>query len=450
MTERRTAQPPEEEVNNSSITRRQFMKRTISASLGMVAFPYIIPGSALGLGGAVAPSNRIVMGCIGVGSQGTGDMKNFLGFKQTQIVAVCDVDRNHRERAQAIVNGFYDNKDCQGYNDFRELLERSDLDAVLIALPDHWHAIPAIAAAKKGLDIYAEKPLALTIPQGRAMVDAVTHYGVIWQTGSWQRSVSNFRRACEAVRSGRIGTVHTVEVGLPTGHSCPPQPEMPIPDGFDYDFWLGPAPYAPYTEKRCHWNFRWILDYSGGQLTDWGAHHCDIANWGMGTEDTGPSVVSGKGEFPRDGLWNTAVNYRVECQYPADVSPVAPDGFTMIISNKFRMGTKFIGTDGWISVGRGHYESNPASIAKSEVGPDDVHLYKSDNHFRNFLDCVQSRKQTITPINVAHRAISIAHLGNIAMRLEQEIEWDPDMEQIIGNEEASRMLDRSMRGTWHI
>lgn len=269
---------------------------------GAIGFPYIVPASALGADGNTAPSNRINMGCIGVGSQGTGDMKGFLPHKDCHVVAVCDVDRGHRENAQNIVNSTYGNKDCKGYNDFRELLERDDLDAMLIAVPDHWHAIPAIATAKKGIDMYAEKPLALTIKQGRAMVDTVHRSGVVWQTGSWQRSKANFRRGCELVRNGRIGHVHTVKVGLPTGHSIETQPVMPIPDGFDYNFWLGPAPDAPYTEKRCFWNFRWILDYSGGQLTDWGAHHCDIANWGMGTEHTGPAEFSAKANFRAKGF----------------------------------------------------------------------------------------------------------------------------------------------------
>lgn len=431
-------------------SRRQFLKKTATALAGAVAFPYIIPPSALGLNGAVAPSNRTVMGCIGVGSQGTGNMNNFLGRKRAHIVAVCDVDRAHRMRAKGLVDKRYENEDCAGYNDFRELLARTDLDAVSIAVPDHWHAIPAIAAANAGLDIYAEKPLALTIPQGRAMCEAVERNGRIWQTGSWQRSQSHFRFACELVRSGRIGKVHTVEVGLPTGPSIGPQPEMPIPEGFDYDFWLGPAPWAPYTKQRCHWNFRWILDYSGGQLTDWAAHHCDIANWGMGTEFTGPAEVKGKGEYPRDGLWNGATNYRFFCQYPAGASPVAPDGFVMNVSNKNHSGATWKGKDGWVWVDRGGIDAEPKSLLESVIEPNEVHLYESRSHWENFLDCVRTRATAITPIEVAHRAISIAHLGNIAMRLERTVRWDPEAERIIGDSGAERLFARSMRGPWHL
>lgn len=433
-----------------TVSRRQFIKRTAATAAGAVAFPYIIPASALGADSRVAPSNRVVMGCIGTGSQGSGNMRGFLEFDEVRIVAVCDVDGQRRGDAKRTVDEHYKDQGCAEYSDFRELLARNDLDAVSIAVPDHWHAIPAIAAARSGRDIYAEKPLALTIPQGRAMADAVRRYGVVWQTGSWQRSQAHFRHACELVRNGRIGAVHTVQVGLPTGPTCGPQPEMPIPEGFDYDFWLGPAPYAPYTKERCHWNFRWILDYSGGQLTDWAAHHCDIANWGMGTEYTGPVEVEGRGEYPRDGLWNAATNYRFDCVYPKGASPVSPDGFIMQVSNGFGGGARFEGTEGWVHVDRGHLTTHPASLKDSKIGANEVHLCDSRNHMRNFLECIRTRAETITPIEVAHRAISIAHLGNIAMLLERKVKWDPANERIIDNPEAERKLNRSMRAPWHI
>ena len=433
-----------------AMNRRSFLRATLTLTGGAVAFPYIIPSSALGADGAVAPSNRTVIGCIGMGGQGTGNMKDFLGNKDVQIVAVCDVDRSHRLNAKQIVDRKYDNTDCADYNDFREVLARKDLDAVSIAVPDHWHSIPAIAAARAGLDIFAEKPLSLTVVEGRAMCDAVHKNGVVWQTGSWQRSQKHFRFACELVRNGRIGKVHTVRVGLPTGPSTEPQPAMPVPDGFDYDFWLGPAPWAPYTEKRCHWNFRWILDYSGGQLTDWAAHHCDIANWGMGTEYTGPIEVQGAGEYPMDGLYNAATNYRFECKYAPGASPVAPDGFTMIMSNKERGGAKWEGSDGWVWVDRGGIDANPKELLQTRFGPDEVHLCESKDHKRNFLECRKTRALTITPIEVAHRAITIAHLGNIAMQLGRKVRWDPNTEQILDDAEASRKLVRTMRGEWHI
>jgi len=439
---------PADRGERAAVSRRQFLKQTTAATAGAVAFPYIIPSSALGADGAVAPSNRTVIGCIGVGSMGSGNMNSFLSKKRAQVVAVCDLDTSRRSDAKRRVDEKYGNQDCTGYHDFRELLARDDLDAASIAVPDHWHSIPAIAAAEAGLDIYAEKPLALTIFEGRAMCDAVEKSGCIWQTGSWQRSRRHFRHACELVRNGRIGEVTRVEVGLPTGPTCGPQPEMPVPDGFDYDFWLGPAPWAPYTEQRCHWNFRWILDYSGGQLTDWAAHHCDIANWGMGTEYTGPVEVEGRGEYPRDGLWNAAVNYRFECTYPPGASPVAPNGFVMNVSNKNRGGAKWFGTDGWIWVDRGGIDASPKSVLDAKVGPNETPLYKSYDHHDNFLDCVRTRRQTITPIEVAHRAITIAHLGNIAMRLERKLRWAPKAEHMMGDLDAQRMLKRSMRAPW--
>jgi predicted dehydrogenase len=427
-------------------TRRDFLKAAGAAC----AFPYVIPASALGTGGAVAPSERLAMGCIGTGSQGRGNMEQFLQLKEVQVVAVCDVDRKRRHEARDIVNAAYRNKDCADYNDFRELLDRNGLDVVSLALPDHWHSIPAIMAANRKLDIYAEKPLALTIAEGQAIVRAVEKNNVIWQTGSWQRSQENFHRACELVRNGVIGEVHTVEVGLPTGKTIAPQAEMPVPEGFDYDLWLGPAPYAPYTEMRCHWNFRWITDYSGGQLTDWIGHHGDIANWAMGTEHTGPTRVEGQGVYPRDGLWNAVTEYRFTCIYEAGVSPVAPKGFTMVVSDAFPMGAKFHGEKDWIYVDRGELTASRDEILATELGDNAIRLYESRHHGRNFVDCVRARKETITPVQAAHRAITIGHLGNIAMQLGRPVVWDPEAENFGDDHQANRMLSRAMRGPWHI
>lgn len=445
-----TSQNEKSESPKSGLSRRSFLKRTAALGAGAAVFPMIVPSSALGLGDSVAASERIVMGCIGVGSQGTGNMKGFLNKKEVQIVAVCDVDGGHRDAARNIVNETYASTGCDSYNDFRELLARDDLDAISIATPDHWHALVAVAAANSGRDIYAEKPLALTIPEGRAMVNAVAENKIIWQTGSWQRSRRQFLRACELVRNGYIGEVHTVKVGLPTGSDCELQAEMPIPEGFDYDFWLGPAPAEPYTEKRCHWNFRWILDYSGGQLTDWGAHHCDIANWGMDTEDTGPVEIEGTGIFPREGLWDAATDYYIVCRYPENVSTVSPKGFKMIISNAFPMGARFEGSDGWIHVSRGGYTTSDKELKGQGIGPGDLQLYDSHDHAGNFLECVRTRKETITPINVAHHAIAIAHLGNISMQLGRKVHWNPDTEHFIDDPVADRLLSRPMRGEWHL
>ena len=246
--------------------------------------------------------------------------------------------------------------------------------------------------------------------------------------------------------------MHTVEVGLPTGSPIEPQPAMPIPEGFDYDRWLGPAPEAPYTEKRCHWNFRWILDYSGGQLTDWGAHHCDIANWGMDTEGTGPIWVEGVGAFPREGLWTAATDYHFTARYGKNQSSVSPNGFEMKVANTatYPMGAKFIGEKGWVHVSRKGLETGPDSLKSTVIGDKDVQLYDSKDHVRNFLECVRSRQETITPIRVAHRAISIAHLGNIAMRMGRAIQWDPVAQRLVDDPAAERLFDRAKRGQWHL
>jgi predicted dehydrogenase len=429
------------------MNRRQFIKTTFGVAL---AAPYFIPASVLGRNGAAAPSNRITIGCIGVGGMGTENMKSFLTKPNAQVLAVCDVDVNHRNTARELVNKAYGNSDCATYNDFRELLSRDDIDAVMIATPDHWHGIIAVAAARSRKDIYGEKPLAYTISEGRAIVDAVQRYGVIWQTGSWQRSQQHFRFGCELVRNGRIGEVHTVRVGLPYGNGGDPQGTQPapVPEGFDYDMWLGPAPWRPYSPGRCHWHFRWISDYSGGQLTDWAGHHCDIANWGMNTEASAPIEIEGRANFPpaKDGLYDTPESYYFECKFA--------EGFTMIVADQRQqpkgMGAQFFGSEGWIYVDRSGIDAHPKSVLKSVIGPNEIHLYESTDHVGNFLDCVASRAKTITPAEAAHHSIMIGHLGGIAMKLGRKVRWNPQTERFVNDPEADRLLSRPMRGAWSI
>ncbi len=448
--------------DNSS--RRAFLGQTALASAAGWAFPTIIPGNALGLSGRPAPSNRIAVAVIGTGNQGFNDIRSFLRDDRVQFVAVCDVNRESagywegkiggREPARRLVDELYAEKKtseahhaCESTADFREILGRRDIDAVEICTPDHWHALMVVAACKANKDIYCQKPLSLTVAEGRVMSDAVNRSKVVFQTGSQQRSDARFRRACELVRNGRIGELRTVRVGLPTGRQDyaktgdRKKPE-PVPQGFDYNMWLGPAPDAPYAPARCHVNFRWIYDYSGGQVTDWGGHHPDCAQWGMGTELTGPiEIRNAKGVFPPDELWNTATEYTFEAVYE--------NGVTMIISNKERTGVTFEGTKGKIHVDRDKIEADPGSVLDSKIGPEGIHLYKSDNHFRNFIDCVISRQPTAAPVEVGHRSITICHLGNIAMRLNRErLRWDPRTEQIIGDDEAAKMLSRSYRTPW--
>jgi len=424
--------------------RRQFLKNVTGVTAGAIAFPYIIPSSALGKDGNVAPSSRIVMGAIGVGSQGTGDMRGFLNKKEVQMVAVCDVDNSHRDKAKKFVDEKYGNSDCGTYLDFRELIGRGDLDAVLLALPDQWHSIPAVAAARAGLDIHAQKPLARTIREGRAICNAVQRYGRVWQTGSQQRSERNFHRACELVRNGRIGKIHKVEVGLPTGGTSDNKPIQPVPEGLDWDFWLGPAPWVPFRGV-CHWDWRWIIDYSGGQLTDWAGHHIDIAHWGLGLGRTGPVEIEGRGVYPTDGIYNVPYEYKFTCTYT--------NGLTMDVANNKQLaqGAKWYGESGkWIYVKRGKLEANPPSVLKEVIGPDEIDLYRSRDHKQNFLDCIKSRKETIAPAEVGHRSISVALLGEIAMLTERKLRWDPEKEVFLNDDGANRMLSRPMRSPWHL
>ncbi len=433
-------------ADRSRLSRRAFVKRASAAGI-VTAFPSLIPASALGRERRPAAGDRIAIGCIGVGSMGTGNMNGFLDKEEVQVVAVCDVDRDHLQRAKLRVNAFYGNSDCRTYADFRELIEREALDAVSLALPDQWHAIPAIMAARAGLDIYGEKPLSRSIRESRAICDAVQRYGRIWQTGSWQRSVPHFRHACELVRNGRIGRVRFVEVGLPTGSATGVKQPQPVPDGLDWDFWLGPAPWREYCEfgaTRCHWDWRWIMDYSGGQLTDWAGHHIDIAHWGLDFDRTGPYEVSGEGTYPAEGLWDAPTDYRFTCKYAGDV--------TIVVGSTSRigfMGAKWHGEDGWIHVNRnGLWASDPRWVRYEDIGPGDKRLYRSDDHIQNFLECVRSRRETITPAETACRSVSVGHLGEIAMLTGRTIRWDPTTETILDDPGAAALLGRSYRKPW--
>jgi predicted dehydrogenase len=427
----------------SEITRREFLKGALAAA----AAPYVI--SSLASAAQGPPSSRIAVGVIGTGGQGMALMRALLGEGGVQVVAVCDVDRDRRSAAKHEVEKHYARQKrsgrfagCAACNDFRTLLARRDIDAVAIATPDHWHALQVVAAARAGKDIYCEKPLSLTIAEGRAMADAVGRYHRVFQTGSQQRSDGRFRLACQLVRNGRIGRLHTITAGLPTGMSCDPQPVQPVPEGFDYDLWLGAAPWAPYTAKRCHYQFRWILDYSGGRVTDWGAHHNDIAQWGGGTERSGPVAVEGAGEFPTRGLYNAAVNFRFACTYR--------DGVRLICTNRAPNGVRFEGTDGWVFVSRRRIDAHPKRLLRERFTPEDVHLYRSPGHVRNFLACVRSRAETVAPVEVAHRSATICHLGNIAMLLGRSLRWDPRRERFVGDDEANRMVARAMREPWRL
>lgn len=437
-----------------NLSRRGFLR--VSAVLGAgLALPTIVPSRVFGAG---APSERITVGCIGVGRMGTGDLREALGFDQVQVVAVCDVDAHRVEAAKTLVESHYAGRTggaayqgCATHGDFRELLARDDIDAVQIVTPDHWHAIPAIEAARAGKDIFLQKPLSLTLEEGRVVSDTVRQCGRIFQIGSQQRSDGRFRKACELVRNGRVGKLHTIKVGFGIDPGCEPQPVMPVPEWLDYDMWLGPAPWAPYTRRRVHPEkisdrpgWLRISDYSAGMITGWGSHHNDIAQWGMGTEHTGPVEIEGRAEFPKDGLWDVHGEFHIEYTYANGVKVICAD------NTENKQGVVFEGSDGWVYVRRGFIDAHPKSLLEETIGPDETKLYVSNNHKANFYDCVKSRAETIAPAEVAHRSCSVCLLGDIAMRLGRKLHWDPEKERFANDEQANRMMSRTMRSPWRL
>jgi predicted dehydrogenase len=389
---------------------------------------------------------------------GLGDLRGILGFDQAQVVAVCDVDSNRTKFAKQIVEDKYaartaggTYKGCAAYGDFRVLLGRDDIDAVTISTADHWHALPAIAAAKAGKDIFVQKPMTLTIPEGRVLSDTATRYERVLLVGSQQRSDARFRFACELVRNGRIGKLRTVKVGLPTDPGTTPQPAMPVPQHLDYDMWLGPTPWADYTEKRVHPKAGYgrpgwlrISEYCCGMITGWGSHHLDIVQWGMGTEHTGPAQIEAWAEYPGDGLWDVHGRFRIEYTYANGVKVICADNAT----NK--QGVLFEGTEGWVYVKRKIIDAYPRSLLTSAIGPDEIQLYRSNNHKENFLNCIRTRSQTVAPVEVGHRSGTVCVLGYIAMRLGRKLKWDPQRERFINDSEANRMLSRPTRSPWKL
>jgi predicted dehydrogenase len=445
------------ELASTGISRRRFLTATAAA----IAAPTFIPASALGRGGAVAPSERIVVGIVGWGMMGPGNTKGLMNEKDCQVVAACDLDTRPLRQAVEAINKHYGNSDCRPYHDYREMMARTDIDAVMLAVPDHWHALTSIEACRQKKDIYGEKPLARTIAEQQAIVKAVQKHKRIWQTGSWQRSVGNFHKAAEIVRNGLIGKVTEVHVGLPGGHvdfkktADKMQISQPPPE-LDYDMWTGPAEMLPYVEGRVHMNWRWHYNYGAGQLIDWMGHHGDIAHWGLDFDSTGPTEIEGAGEFPpTDDVWNTCKKYRCTLAYPGGVTMTLAGGHGDI-----KMGTKWIGTDGWVWCDRGGFDGSnaewknwgddvPESLAK-------VRLYKSADkleqkaHYRNFLDCVKSRKPTVTPVETAHNSLVPGHLALIAMMVGRKIKWNARSEKIIGDSEASKLLARDYRAPWKL
>jgi len=421
--------------SESGIGRRTFLK-----AAALFAGARAVSATALGRG-ADPPSERVAVGAIGVGGRGQYDLRRLMSYG-AEVIAVCDVRYEAREQARAIPKN-----PVPAYNDFRDLLDRKDIDGVLVATPDHWHVLLGIAAIKAGKDVYVEKPLGITVAEGQAMLKAVKASDRVFMHGTEQRGDPAVRRICEIVRSGRIGKLRRIVVACPGGQEIPAQPEMEIPKGFDYDMWLGPAPKKPYTQKRCEGPyFFFISDYSpSGFVCAWGVHHIDIAQWGNGTDDTYPIEIEGSGVYPKDGLADTALTWKITYRYANGVEMIFTD------SSQNPEGFRFEGTDGWIfkAYGQEAQASDPA-ILTSEAKPGDVRLYETDADDHCFLECVKSRKPTCSPIDVAHRSSTIGYIGDIAMRAGRRLRWDPAKEVFIGDEEANKLLSRPIRAPWKL
>lgn len=427
-------------MKTSFVTRRAFLK-TAGASL---LFPTLVPSSVLG---ANAPSKRVAVGHLGVGGQGTGVMDGFLRLPQGRSVAVCDPIQERRESAAKRVEEHYAAeagqgtfKGCKAYRDFRELLARDDIDAVVIASPDHWHVPLGVAAVRAGKDVYIEKPLGLSIEQNKAMRAAVHLHGAVFQYGTQQRSFSpHCALACELVRNGYIGELKAIHVIAPDGSTGGSAVAQPVPPGLDYDLWLGPAPVTPFTQDRVFGTGRWfIYDYAIGFIAGWGAHPLDVAHWGYPHI---PVEYEGTGRIPTEGLFDTVVEWDIRGRYASGIEFTLKTG-----SDK----TTFVGTKGWVAASRGGISAEPESLLELKIKPDEIHLLRDTNHYRDFLDCVLARRTPVSDIDSAVQSDFMSHLGDIAIRTGRRIRWDPVKETIPGDEAAARLMRRAMRAPWAV
>jgi predicted dehydrogenase len=427
------------------ITRRRFLG---SAGAGALGAPWVVAASALGKAQAPAASERVTVGIIGVGGRGRAHLQGYLG--ESQVVALADPylqrrreakDYAEKHYAEALAKGTY--RSCAAYNDFRELLARDDIDAVSVCTPDHWHALAAVAAAQNGKDVICEKPLSLTLAEGRAVCEAVKRYGRVFQHGTQRRSERGFAFACELVRNGRIGRLHTVRVSSEPSHANPNDPPAPVPAGFDYDRWLGPAPWAPYSPRRCitpWWYF--IADYTIGFVAGQGVHFTDIAQWGMGTDDTGPMEIEGRGVIPAGGICDTATQWHVEMTFAGGLKLIYDD------DRAFPMGVIFEGTEGKVRALCGGLSTEPQTLLTTIIKPDEIHLQRPRGHIADFIHSVKTREPTAAPAEAAHRATSLCHLTQIAILTGRKLHWDPVREQFLDDAEANRHLARAMRSPW--
>ncbi len=444
--------------------RRNFLKSSSAAMAGGMIIPTIVPSSIFG---ANAPSNKINVAQIGFGRIAMGhDLAETLPIDLARVIAVADVDSNRAAKGKQFIEEFYAKKsgspsavNVKTYGDYREMLLNKEIDAVMISTPDHWHAQPAIEATLLGKHVYLQKPTSLTIAEGRMLADVVKKKGTILQQGTQQRAMPQFRIAAELVRNGRIGKLHTVKIGLPGDPSGPVAPEMPIPKNLNYDMWLGSTPEVYYTEMRVHPQNSmsdrpgWLRceQFGAGMITGWGQHHFDSAAWGMDTEYTGPIAINAMATFPKSGLWDVHGDFLAVAEYK--------NGITQLTSGAYPNGIRYEGSEGWIFVTRGAYTasaSDPVSqkrsskaldakILTSKIGENEIHLYKIDNQHKNWLDCIISGNEPISPVEKGHRACTVCLVTHISMKLGRKLDWDPDTEKFVKDDEANKMLSRSQR-----
>jgi predicted dehydrogenase len=429
------------------LTRRDFLRQTRNAALAGVslAVPNIFLNQTRAATGE-NPSELVRVGFIGVGGQGTSNMNALM----KHAVAVCDVDQKHLAAAKRLVETKNPGRTCAAFGDYRKLLESRDIDAVLISTPDHWHTLPAIHACQAGKDVYCEKPLTLTIEEGRALVKAARKYHRIVQTGSQQRSDPKFLKACELIRSGYIGKVKTVKVGLPGVNYAERAKPLTVPDSdpppeLDYDMWLGPAPWRPYNKHRVHYLFRFYWDYSGGQMTNWGAHHLDITQWALGMDESGPVEIEAIAEFNKDKLYETPQTFDITYRYANGAVVLCNSG-----GGKYKMGARFEGEKGVLYVNRGALESEPEAIVEQELKDSDTRLYRSRNHHQNWIECIKSRKPPICEVAIGHRSATVCHLGNIAIQAGRKLQWDPAKEQLLGEPVNVKQYRYDYRAPWKL
>lgn len=463
-----------QKIKNQTITRRTFLdksvKATIFTSVAVGGFPTIVPASVIGKN---PPSDKINIGQIGFGRIAmTHDLAETLTYDVARVVSVADFDSNRAAKGKQFIENFYTKKtgtagyvNVKTYGDYHEIIADKSIDAVIISTPDHWHSQPALEAALAGKDIYVQKPTSLTITEGRLLSDVVRKKGVILQVGTQQRAMPQFRIAAELVRNGRIGRLHTVKIGLPGDPSGPDAPEMPVPANLNYDGWLGSTPEVYYTEIRVHPQNSltdrpgWLRceQFGAGMITGWGQHHFDSAAWGMDTELTGPLSIEAVAQFPKSGLWDVHGDFMAKAEYK--------NGITMLTSGGYPNGVRYEGSEGWIFVTRGAYSASPSdpvaaqrsaraleasdpNILTSEIKENEIHLYKIDNQHGNWLDCIKSRKEPISPVEIGHRACSVCLTTHIAMKLGRKLNWDPQKERFINDNEANSMLSRPQRAPY--